>query len=70
MIDLKMRRIDDASDPQVVALVEISDAYLDALYPAESNHAESTESLLSHGAAFFGGYVGAMLQESHHLINQ
>lgn len=60
-VDPDIRRIRDARDPEVNALVSRSDSYLDSLYPPESNHAESAVSLLSQGAAFFGGYVADTL---------
>ena len=57
MRSLEIRLIEDSSDPDVVALAAESDAYLNSLYPPESNHAESIETLMKADAAFFGGYI-------------
>ena len=54
---MKLRRLRTASDPAVVALVAESDTYLEALYPPESNHAESLESLVHRQCAFFVGTI-------------
>jgi hypothetical protein len=37
---LRMQRVWNLDDPDVLALVAKSDKYLGALYPPESNHAE------------------------------
>lgn len=58
---LKISRIEDPGDPVAAALVAKSDAYLDALYPPESNHAEALEALTSRNVALFGGYLGEEL---------
>ena len=58
---LKIRRLKDTGDPEVVKLVARSDEYLRSLYPPESNHAESMDALVSENSAFFVGYLGAEL---------
>lgn len=52
-----IRRITTLADPEVIELVARSDAYLDALYPPESNHAEPLETLISETSAFFAAYL-------------
>ena len=59
--DLEIRELSDITDPDVVALVAKSDAYLESLYPPESNHAESTDALVGDNAAFFVGYLDEQL---------
>jgi len=58
---LRMQRVWDLDDPDVLALVAKSDEYLSALYPPESNHAEPLHVLVSEDSAFFAGYVGEQL---------
>jgi putative acetyltransferase len=58
---VEIRQLQDIDDPDVVALVAESDAYLSSLYPPESNHAESTEALVGENAAFFVAYIGEQL---------
>jgi len=58
---LRMERIRDLDDPDVLALVAKSDKYLSSLYPAESNHAEPLHVLIGEDSAFFAGYVGEQL---------
>jgi len=42
-------------------LLALSDAYMTALYPAESNHLASAADLKPPKAAFFGGYIAEEL---------
>jgi putative acetyltransferase len=42
-------------------LIALSDAYMTALYPAESNHLESAEALKSIHVLFVGGWFGDRL---------
>ncbi len=58
---MDIRRLSDSNDPKVLSLVADSDAYLSALYPPESNHAEPLQQLVSGNSAFFGGYVDGQL---------
>ena len=39
------------------ALIASSDAYMEALYPSESNHLESVQALALSNVLFLGGYV-------------
>ena len=55
--EIVIRELSNIDDPEVVALVAKSDAYLESLYPPESNHAESTDALVGENAAFFVGYI-------------
>jgi putative acetyltransferase len=54
---LKIRLVSDAADPGARSLVAASDAYLEALYPPQSNHAEPLEALVAEYSAFFVGDV-------------
>lgn len=54
---MKIRLVSDASDPGARSLVAGSDAYLEALYPPQSNHAEPLEALIAEHSAFFVGDV-------------
>ncbi len=58
---LRMQRVRNLDDPDVLALVAKSDKYLGSLYPLESNHAEPLHVLVGEDSAFFGGYVGEQL---------
>jgi putative acetyltransferase len=58
---LKMRRVWNLDDSDVLALVAKSDEYLSSLYPPESNHAEPLHALVGEDSAFFAGYVGEQL---------
>ena len=59
--NLEIRQLWDVNDPDVAMLVAKSDEYLNSLYPPESNHAESLETLMSESSAFFVGYIGEQL---------
>ncbi len=48
-------------DPAVLALLAASDAYHEALYPAESNHLEDPDDLDRPNVALFGGFVDGAL---------
>ncbi|MFN8121912.1 MAG: GNAT family N-acetyltransferase [Thermoleophilia bacterium] len=48
-------------DPAVLALLAASDAYHEALYPAESNHLEDPDDLDRPNVALFGGFVDGTL---------
>ncbi|MEM8983420.1 MAG: GNAT family N-acetyltransferase [Pseudomonadota bacterium] len=50
-------RIHDPHDGRLTALLAKSDAYLDALYPPESNHTEPLAVLVQPGSAFFAGFI-------------
>lgn len=54
---MKIVRVRDIEDVQLVALIAKSDEHLSALYPPESNHAVPLESLISEPAAFFACYI-------------
>ena len=54
---MEIRRIREATDPELLRLIAKSDEYLSGLYPPESNHAEALDSLLSRDAAFFACYI-------------
>jgi putative acetyltransferase len=51
----------DPAAPAVQQLLALSDAYLSALYPAESNHLENVAALQQANVAFFGCYLAAQL---------
>lgn len=57
LFGLEIRRLRNVDDLGVAELVAKSDEYLSALYPPESNHAESLEALVSEHSAFFVGYL-------------
>jgi len=59
--DLDIRQLRDARDPGVLRLVSKSDEYLDALYPPESNHAESLDLLIGENSRFYVAYLGSEL---------
>jgi putative acetyltransferase len=49
------------TDPRIEAvrtMLTLSDEYMGALYPAESNHLESVDALIQPNVLFLGGYVG------------
>lgn len=51
-------------DPTIAAaesLIALSNAYMQALYPAESNHLESVAALQSANVLFLGAYVNGIL---------
>jgi putative acetyltransferase len=58
--DVQIRNLDPA-DPAALRLIEASDEYMAALYPAESIHSESASALGRPGTSFFGTYVGQEL---------
>lgn len=47
----------DADTPAAHHLIALSDEYMSALYPAESNHLESVSALKELNVYFIGGYV-------------
>lgn len=47
----------DPEDPAALRLLAMSDAYLQSLYPAESNHLESAAALKRPGVTYLGGSV-------------
>jgi putative acetyltransferase len=47
----------DPEDPAALRLLAMSDAYLQSLYPAESNHLESAAALKRPGVTFLGGSI-------------
>lgn len=51
----------DPASPQVLALLQASDAYLAGLYPAESNHVLSPEQLKQGNTLFLGAYRAGQL---------
>ena len=55
--ELQIRRVKAANDADVKSLIAKSDEYLSALYPPESNHAESLDALVAAGVALFAGYA-------------
>lgn len=57
LFGLEIRRLNNVDDPDVATLVAKSDKYLSALYPPQSNHAESLDALVSDHSAFFVGYL-------------
>lgn len=57
---LRISRL-NPDDPAAVDLIAQSDAYMTALYPAESNHLESVPALRAVNVHFFGGYEGERL---------
>ena len=58
---LVIQRVRDLDDPDILTLVAKSDAYLSALYPPESNHAEPLQALIGADSAFFAGYANGQL---------
>lgn len=57
LFGLEIRRLTNVDDPDVANLIAKSDEYLSALYPPQSNHAESLDALMSDRSAFFAGYL-------------
>ena len=51
----------DPQTPQALHLLACSDAYLGALYPAESNHLESADSLARPNVHFVGVWLDGRL---------
>lgn len=58
---LRLQRIFNLNDADILALVAKSDRYLSSLYPPESNHAEPLQALVGGNSAFFAGYLGDQL---------
>ncbi|MEM1262941.1 MAG: GNAT family N-acetyltransferase [Pseudomonadota bacterium] len=54
-----IERVQDPAEPRLASLIAKSDAYLDALYPPESNHTEPLATLVRPGSAFFAGFIDA-----------
>lgn len=54
----------DPDSPETQALIALSDAYYVDMYPAESNHLESSEDLKKPNVLFLGGRVGTGLVAS------
>jgi putative acetyltransferase len=54
-------RLLDPESPAARRLIAQSDAYMAALYPAESNHLESVAALKSSHVLFVGGWIGECL---------
>jgi putative acetyltransferase len=54
----------DPDSPETQALIALSDAYYVDMYPAESNHLESTEDLKKSNVLFLGCRVGTGLVAS------
>lgn len=54
----------DPDSPETKALIALSDAYYVDMYPAESNHLESSEDLKKPNVLFLGGRVGTGLVAS------
>ncbi|HUN90753.1 MAG TPA: GNAT family N-acetyltransferase [Burkholderiaceae bacterium] len=57
---IRVERVSPAL-PAVRRLIAQSDAYMAALYPAESNHLESVSALQQPHVAFFGAFAGHQL---------
>jgi putative acetyltransferase len=55
-----IRRI-SPNDPAAQKLIADSDQLMQSLYPAESNHLESVQSLMAANVAFFGCFIGSEL---------
>lgn len=51
----------DPALPEAQALIALSDAHMDALYPSESNHPESLAGLQAANVLFVGGRVAGEL---------
>lgn len=51
----------DSDSPALRALIAQSDEYLGSLYPSESNHLETVQSLMQQGAMLLGVEVGGDL---------
>ncbi|MDH4109178.1 MAG: GNAT family N-acetyltransferase [Gammaproteobacteria bacterium] len=61
--DVMLRRV-AADDPELAELIRLSDEYMSALYPAESNHLESPAALAAPNVTILGAYVGDRLAAS------
>ncbi len=53
----KIELAHDPADPALNSIVARSDEYLRALYPPESNHTESIETLMGSDSSLFLGYL-------------
>lgn len=51
----------DPRDPQVALLLAASDAYMHALYPADSNYLDSVQVLAAPNVHFVGAWLGGQL---------
>lgn len=51
----------DPGHPEAQALIRLSEAYMSALYPSESNHFEPADGLRPPGGAFWGLWLGETL---------
>ena len=51
-------------------LLALSDEYMASLYPAESNHLVSSESLRTGDAVFLGAFMPSMMSSSHETVEQ
>ena len=51
-------------------LLVLSDEYMASLYPAESNHLVSSESLRTGDAVFLGAFMPSMMSSSHVTVEQ
>ena len=51
-------------------LLVLSDEYMASLYPAESNHLVSSESLRTGDAVFLGAFMPSMMSSSHETVEQ
>lgn len=63
MPDIPIEHLDPEA-PEVRAIIDASDAYYTGLYPAESNHLESTEQLARSDMLFIGCRAGGTLAAS------
>ena len=50
--------IQPVQDTEADHLLSLSDAYMDSLYPPESNHLVSPDSLRQNALVFLGGFIG------------
>jgi len=57
---IAIRRI-AADDPALGELIRLTDEYMSALYPAESNHLEPPAALAAPNVSIFGAYAGEQL---------
>lgn len=60
-VEPEIRRVTTLDDPAIVELVARSDAYLDSLYPPESNFAEPLEALICEPSTFYAAYLDDVL---------
>jgi putative acetyltransferase len=58
--DMTVRRV-SAQESGLARLIRLSDEYMAALYPPDSNYLESLAALAEPHVAVFGGYVGSEL---------